>query len=228
MAKRKIPSRKQLMAESWFGVSHVLPLRSPSTSSKLVRAYEKTHKAARENPTKVVRVVRSANGKPRLVTETRGNPYTAKSSKRTTHPENCPIPLASSILDARRDAKWFDSLPASEKKKHASKFKISKRTGKVILPVRFGNCDYRSAAVAMSVHPEGTGTKFSGTIHRGKAKKEDPEAEWTTVSKRGPSRRNFTLRYWAHKIEGAAGDAAAAAAETLADVSILPHGWWTR
>jgi len=223
MAKRKSPSRKQLLAESWFGVSHVLPLRSPKTTSKLVRAYEKTHKAARENPTKVVRVVRSANGKPRLVTETRGNPYTSKSTKRIYHPENCPVPLASSILDARRDAKWFDSLPASEKKKHASRFTINKRTGKVKIPVRFGNCDYRSAAVALAVQPEGTGTKFSGTIHSGKAKKSE-KAEWTTVSRRGKTHRKYTLSYWAHKIEGAAGEAAAA----VPDLSSLVSGWWTR
>lgn len=169
---KKHPTRKDLMAESWFGVSHNVPARGTAAHKKMVSAYGRSHHV-RKNPSPeydryLGGLARSA-GKGKA----RKNPYTAANG-RVTHPENCPIPLAASMIQARARAK------KGQRK-----------------PVRFSNCDYRSAAMTMHLKPKDAGTKFKGVIARG----HDETAGWITRSKTTKGKL-IELSYWANGMPG--------------------------
>lgn len=188
MAKRKPSHRTAVMAESWFGVTHSLPARGSKAYASMIRAYSKSHKV-RKNP------VKTAAG-------------------RTLHPENCPIPLSASILDARRDAKRFNELPKSKRPKDHG-FKLNKR-GDAVIPARFSNCDYRSAAYTMHMKPEAAGSSFKGRMAEGT----DPEAQWWTRSKKEDGSL-VDLSYWARGGTGMIGGF-----DFKSVMSRLLGNWW--
>lgn len=136
MARRhhKTVSPHVAKAEAWFGVTHSVPSRGTKAHARMMREYARNH--PRKNPWDPKREIW----------------VTREGARR--HPQNCPIPLAASMLTERR----------------TQGRKGQKKTA------RFANCDYRSAEIAMHFKPPGSGSKFSGQIRRGR----HADADWVT------------------------------------------------